>query len=160
MNFSWNTNTKCKRSLCLLFQRTLFLIFPLFQKYLNPQVRTNKFVGCVVYHPCLSRLASRMLAKFSITCIFHHVWERFFNLYDDRIPRKCIESMHFYSYPSPPLKIPGRIFWKSVFPRTEGFALFYQNSIKKYEDDLEHIDLLYFVWFVIFLNLMALQFCE
>ena len=34
-------------------------MFPLFKKYLNPQVRTNKLVNSViVYHSCPSRLAS------------------------------------------------------------------------------------------------------
>ena len=65
---------------------------PLFQKYFNPQVRSNKLVNSVVYHlwpsilasgihPCLSRLLrilsrSRMLVQFSLTCIFHHVWKK------------------------------------------------------------------------------------
>ena len=35
-------------------------MFPLFQKYLNPQVRTRKLVNNIVYHPCPSRLASGM----------------------------------------------------------------------------------------------------
>ena len=47
-----------------LFQRTLFLIFPLFQKYLNPQVGTSKMVNSVVYHPCPSRLYSRIHPPF------------------------------------------------------------------------------------------------
>ena len=47
-----------QRSLNLLFQSTLFLMFPLFQKYLNPQVRANKLVNSFVYHPCPSILAS------------------------------------------------------------------------------------------------------
>ena len=58
--------------------------------------------------------------------------------------------MHFYSCPSLLLKTPGRIFWKSASPKTEGvvegggewgggnYDLLYQNSIRKYEDDLEH----------------------
>ena len=33
-------------------------MFPLFQKYLNPQVRNSKLVNSVVYHSCPSRLAS------------------------------------------------------------------------------------------------------
>ena len=86
-----------KRSLNLLFQHTLFLMFPLFQKYLNTQVRTKKLVNSVVYHLCPSILASgihpyffkllrvlslsRMLVQFSLTCIFHHVWEKIFNLW-------------------------------------------------------------------------------
>ena len=32
-------------------------MFPLFQKYLNPQVRNSKLVDSVVYHSCPSRLA-------------------------------------------------------------------------------------------------------
>ena len=109
-----------------LFQCTLFLIFPHFPKYLNSQVRTRKFVKSVFYHPCPLRLASegyiflyffkllrvlslRMLIEFSLTCIFQHVWEKFFNLWCSH-PSKIIESMNFYSCLSPPLKIPGRIF--------------------------------------------------
>ena len=41
-------------------------------------------------------------------------------IYGVHIPRKCIESMHFYSCPSPPLKTPGRVFWKSISPKTKG----------------------------------------
>ena len=66
------------RSLILLFQCNLFL---------KLQVRTNKLVNSVVYHPCPSRLASgrgtsfhialnslgfylsRMLVEFSLTCV-------------------------------------------------------------------------------------------
>ena len=86
-----------QRSLNLLFQHTLFLVFPLFQKYINPQVRTNKLANRFVYHLCSSILASgiqpyffkllrvlslsRMLVQFSLTCIFHHVWEKIFNLW-------------------------------------------------------------------------------
>ena len=39
-------------------------MFPPFQKHLNPQVRTNKMVNNVVYHPCLSRLASSIHLSF------------------------------------------------------------------------------------------------
>ena len=86
-----------QRSLNLLFQHTLFLVFPLFQKYINPQDRTNKLANRFVYHLCSSILASgikpyffkllrvlslsRMLVQFSLTCIFHHVWEKIFNLW-------------------------------------------------------------------------------
>ena len=136
-----------QRSLSLLFQSTLFVMFPLFQKYLNPQVRSNKLVNSVVYHSCSSWLASgihpfiflkslgfylsRMLVEFSLTCTFHHVWEKMFSLWC----WKCIETMHFYSCPSPPLKTPGRIFWKCVSLKTKGvdrenYDFLYQNSIR------------------------------
>ena len=60
--FAWNfleTPIQSEqRCLSPLFQRTLFLMLLLFRKYPNPQARTNKMVNGVVYHPCLSRLAS------------------------------------------------------------------------------------------------------
>ena len=66
-----------------------------------------------------------------------------FSIYDIQIPRKCIESMHFCSYLSPPIKTPGRFFFENLFPspKTKGMEetmLLYQNSIRKCEDDLEH----------------------
>ena len=108
------------------------LMFPLFQKYLNSQVRTNKLVNSIVYHPFPSRLASgihpyflnllgvlflsRMLVEFSDLYIPSCVEKKIFNLLYGVPIKKCIESMHFYSCPSSPLKTPGTIFWKSVFP--------------------------------------------
>ena len=63
-----------QRSLNLLFQRTIFLIFPHFQKYLNPQFRTKKLVNSVFYHPCSSRLASQgytFLYSFKLLRVLH-----------------------------------------------------------------------------------------
>ena len=42
------------------------------------------------------------------------------SIYGVHILRKCNEPMHFYCCPSSPLKPPGRIFGKSVSPKTEG----------------------------------------
>ena len=65
-----------------------------------------------------------------------------FSIYGVHIPIKCIESVDFYSCPSSPLKNPGKIVWKSVFIQDEkggeNYDLVYQNSIRKYEDELEH----------------------
>ena len=65
-----------------------------------------------------------------------------FSIYGIHIPRKCIESMHFYSCFNPPLKTSGRIFLKICFAQDKSdggnYDLLYQNSIGKYEDDLEH----------------------
>ena len=64
---------------------------------------------------------------------------KYFSIYGVHISRKCIEPMHFYSCPSSPLKTPGRTFENL---KTKGgggnYDLLYQNSIRKYEDDLEH----------------------
>ena len=120
-------------SLNLLFQRTLFLMFAHFQKYLKLQARTNKLVIKVFYHPCHSRLASgihlsyffkllRVLSLKNACWVFYsNMCGKHFPIYDVHIPRKCIESVHLYSCPSPPLKTPGRIFWKSVSPKRKGW---------------------------------------
>ena len=63
-------------------------------------------------------------------------------------PENALNPCVFTHAPGPPLKTPGG----------GNFDWLYENSIRKYEDELEHY--LYFVWFVIFLNVMALQFCE
>ena len=44
------------------------------------------------------------------------------SIYGIHIPRKCIESMHFYSCPSPLLKTRGRSFWKSFSPERKGWG--------------------------------------
>ena len=68
----------------------------------------------------------------------NHVREKIFNLWF-HIPRKCVESMHFYSCPSSPTWVE---FFENLFPQDErdggNYDLLYQNSIRKYEDDLEH----------------------
>ena len=71
-----------------------FSVNPFFLGYLNPQVRIIKMANSVDYHPCPSRLASRvhpitvnflglylssecLLNFFSNLYIFHHVWDKF-----------------------------------------------------------------------------------
>ena len=66
---------------------------------------------------------------------------KIFSIYAVPIPRKCIESIHFYSSPSPPFKTPCRIFSKCFSEAGKGgesYNLLYQNSIRKYEDYFEH----------------------
>ena len=75
----------------------------------------------------------RILVEFSLTCV---------SLNGVQIPGKYTESLHFYSWPSPPLKTPGRMFWKSVSLKTKGveetLIHFIKIQSEKYEDDLEH----------------------
>ena len=42
------------------------------------------------------------------------------SIYGVHIPRKCIESVHFYSCSTSPLKTPDRSFWKSVSSKAKG----------------------------------------
>ena len=64
-----------------------------------------------------------------------------FSIYGAHIPTKCIEFMHFCSCPSSPIKT-RQDFLKFCFPQDErggeNYDFLYQNSIRKYEDDLEH----------------------
>ena len=65
--------------------------------------------------------------------------------------RKCIESMHFYSWPSPPCKTSGRI------QVGGGDDLLYQNSKLKMT---WNISLFRFCMICNFLDVVALQFCK
>ena len=114
-------------------------MFPHFQKYRNPQVLfgSNRKIGKQCFLPPLSFkiilndtsfyislnslgfCLSRMLFEFSLICVFQHMWEKFFNLWCSH-SQKITESMLFYSCPSLPLKSPGKNFWKSISPKTEG----------------------------------------
>ena len=81
-NFFETPIQSVQRSLNLLFQRTLFLMFPHFQKYLKLQVRTKKLGNSFFLPPLLFKISlrdtslyislnslgfylSRMLVKFS-----------------------------------------------------------------------------------------------
>ena len=97
-----------------------FLLTLIFWGHLNSQIRTNKMVNSLDYHPCPPRLATRIhpfiFLKlpttlslsfslenacwiFSQTFILHLVWEKF-QIYGVHISGKCIDSRHFYSSPS------------------------------------------------------------
>ena len=65
-----------------------------------------------------------------------------YQMHGVQIPRKWIESVHFESCLSFSLKTPGRIFVEICFTQAErgreNYDFLYQNSIKKYKDDMEH----------------------
>ena len=90
----------------------LFLLTPLFWGYLNSQVRINKIVNGPDYHPCPSRLTSRvhpfifhityealslsrMLAAFSLKLLYSTMCGKNFQIYGVYISRKWIDSRHF-----------------------------------------------------------------
>ena len=85
----------------------------------------------------------RMLVEFSVTCIFQHVWETFFNLWCSH-SQKIIESRYaFLLMSQSPTQNSWQNFLKICFPQGRkgvggSYNLLYQNSIRKYEDGLEH----------------------
>ena len=89
---------------------------------------------------------SRMLV-YSTMC------RKIFSIYGVHIPRKCIESLHFYSYALVPHSKFQVEFFENLFcPRWKGW--------RKLWFALSKLVYLYFIGSVTFLNVMALQFCE
>ena len=100
-----------------------------------------------------------MFVEFSLRLLYSAMWENFSN-YGVYTPRKSINSRHNYSCPSPfktrPQVLvikhyrqkeithsPRQHSFENLFPQTTersggNYDLLYQNSVRKYEDDLEH----------------------
>ena len=83
-----------------------------------------------------------MLAEFCLTCIFHHVWEKILKFVAFTFLESALNLGIFTHVPVPKSKLQGE-FFENLFPPTAGrggenYDLLYQNSIKKYEDELEH----------------------
>ena len=74
---------------------------------------------------------SRILPEFPLTCILHHIWEK--NL--ENAPNRFLLISQF------PTQNSRQDFLKICFPEDErggeNYDLLYQNSIRKYEDELE-----------------------
>ena len=89
-----------------------------------------------------------------------------FLIYGVHVLRKCIDSRHFYSCPSPPLSRPGQTeithslrqhSFKYLFlptaERGEGnYDLLYQNSVRKNEDELE-LQVFYILYYLQFFQM-------
>ena len=122
MKFSTTSNTKVQRCLYPLFQnqRPRFLPLHLFEKCLNPQVRSNKMVNehTVVYHPSPSESTSRIHPPhismdsegvylsiiFLFSRLYISLWLqksfkfRALRLLENTSVSQKTESVHFYSY--------------------------------------------------------------
>ena len=102
-----------------------------------------------------------MPVEFSLKSLYVTMVGKICHFYDVHISRKCIESMHFHTWPRPQSKLSPKFlshplsrqkvitnfphaafFRKSVSSTTErgggNYDLLYQNSIRKYGDGLEH----------------------
>ena len=78
-------------------------------------------------------------------------------IYGVHIPRKCIEYMHFYSCQFP-IQKSRQDFWKTLSPKMKEVEKTMICFIKIQSKNMKMT--LYFVWFTIFLNVMALHFCK
>ena len=153
-------------------------MFPHFQKYLNPKVRINKLVNIVFSCFLLS-------FKISLRDAFFHIYINSWGFYLSRMlvdflwlvySGKIFQFMEFTFrenalnlciFTHAPLVPHSKVqvgFFENLFPpRRNGwkklwFALSKVNQkIRRWLGKLVY---LHFVWFVIFLNVMALQFCK
>ena len=143
-----------------LFQCIHFLMFPLFQKYLNSQVRTS-----IAYHPCSSRLVSKIHPFiFHINSLGLYLSPEWLLIFCSLYILPCIEKKFKFmvftflenAYDlgillmSPfPTQSSRQNFLKTCFPQQQNYFpqnydLLYQNSFRKNEAGLEH-GYLYFV---------------
>ena len=161
-----------------MFEHTFFWCF-FFFKNLNPQVRTKKLINCCLL-PFSLKISLRNIS-FQISLIFlgfypspeyllNFLWlvystmcgEFFFQFLVFTFRENAL-NLCILLYPSPPLKTPGRIFENLFPPRQKGWRKLwfilskFNQKIWRWLGTLVY---LHFVWFVFFLNVMALQFCE
>ena len=104
-----------------------------------------------------------MLVEFSLTCIFHHIWKNLFNLrcsHSQKVHLNLCIFTHAQAFHS---KLQVEVFEHLFPPRRKGWRKLW-SALSKFNQKkwrwLETLVYLYFVWFTIFLNVMALQFWE
>ena len=83
-----------------------------------------------------------MLVEFSLTYIFHHVWEKSFKFMEFALLKNALNLGIFTHAPVTHSKLQAEVF-ENLFPSAtergeENYDLHYQNSVKKYEVDLKH----------------------
>ena len=101
-----------------------------------------------------------MLVEFSLTCIFQHVWEKFFNLWC-HIPRNSLNLCFFTHAPVPHSKLLVEFFENLFPPRQKGLEEAMICFVKIQSENMKmtsNITLFPFGMIAIFLNMMALQF--
>ena len=122
-----------------------------------------------------------MLVKFSFNFLYSTICAKNFQIYGVHIPRKCIDSKHFTHARSQSKLTPKFLsscprqkeithsprqhsFENLFHPTAEKgggkYDFLYQNSVRKYEDDLKHYVFHIFYDLQFFSNVMALQFCK
>ena len=122
-------------------------MFPLFQKYFNPQFRTNKMLNS-----CLPPLSFKIrltdtsfhISLNSVGFYLSRMLVEFPNLYIPPCVGEFFQFLVFTFLENAPVlhsKLQAGFFENLFPPRQKGdenYDLLYQNSIRKHEDDLEH----------------------
>ena len=152
----------------LYFNAPFFWCSLFFQKYLNPHVTTNKMVNSVLYHPCSSRLASRIHLSYFFKLLRATSLQNTCWIFSDLYISPCGKKIKFMVFP----------FWENALiphskPQAENFLkIFFLQQKKGWRKQwfalskfnwkiwrwLWTLGFLYFFWFALFLNMTALQF--
>ena len=156
------------------FNTSFFLMFPLFQKDLNPQLRTSKLVNSVVYHPWPSILALGYILISLNSLGFYLCPECFLNFL--WLVEKSFQFMVFAVGNPLNLWIFTHVlvlhsklqeeFCEICFPqgpRTKGWRKLWFALLKFSQKIWRWIGILvylYLVWFIVLVNMMVLLFCE
>ena len=105
---------------------------------------------------------SRMLVEFFLTCIFQHVWKKV-SIYVFLFLENALNLCIFTHAPVPHSKFQLE-FFENLFPSTrKGWRKLwfarskFNQNIWRWPGTLFY---LHFVWFLIILNMMALEFCK
>ena len=160
-----------QRSLNLLFQHTLFLMFHHFQKYLDLQCFLTPLsfkinLRDTSFHISLNFLGfylSRMLVEFSdfyiTTCAGKSFQFMVFPFLEN-----ALNLCNFTHAAVPHSKLQVESFENPFPPRQKRWRKLWWLALSKFNQKiwrwLGTLIYLHFVWFVIFLNVMVLQFCK
>ena len=140
MEFYWNLSTKCIEmpQTSIATNPSLDVIFfsKIYQATCSNQKMVKSVINCLGFY-----LSPEWVVEFSLTCIFHHMQEKILKLWCSRLSK-----MHwlylFLLMPQLPIHKFRKNFLKICLPEAERVGencdLLYQNSIRKYGDDLEH----------------------
>ena len=158
-NFLETSIKTVQRSLNLLFQGILFWCYLFFKNVstarLEPTkwqtglfiilVFQNQHQGYILsYFINLLRVLSpsRDLAEFCLTCIIHDIWGKMLQFMVFTFLENALNLCIFTHTLVPHAQNARQDFLKACFPQDnrgrENYDLLYQNSIMKYEDNLEH----------------------
>ena len=178
MKFSSNPNTKCTKKPQCSISTNPFSDVPS-QKYLNPQIRTNKLVNSIFLPPLSFKISLRgyilsYFFKLLRVLYLQNVCWIFSALYIPTCVGKIFQvvvftflenALNLYIFTHAPLPHSKHQVEKSVSPKTEGVEkAIICSTISKFDQKiwrwLGTFVYLDFAWFVIFLNVKALQFCK
>ena len=120
MEFSWNHNTECAEKCQSSISSCPFSDAPSFSK--RGSIKDLNSFGGLSF--------SRMLVEFFVTCIFHHVWENFFQFMVFTFPENALNLCIFIYTQIPHSKLQVEFFENLFPPRRKGWRKLWFTLLK------------------------------